>query len=211
MDLSKQIADAKKNVQVIKSLGKGGTLLDCGANIGEVSLNCAEQFQTVWAIEAHPDTYGVLCERVAGISNVITGNFAVASNGGLTMFASSPSPCSTGCTVRPTKRLKKEDYYKEVVTISLQELMIMAKPRVIKMDIEGCEYEVLESRPELTGVDALVVEFHNLTNAKYRERLTMIINWLREQDLWPTSPPKLSPKWSLETVVFKKRNRWPSQ
>jgi FkbM family methyltransferase len=199
-DLTKQIKDARQNVIAIQALGDGGNLLDLGANIGEVSIHCAPQFDKVFAVEAHPDTCEILKARVPDKVTVI--NAAAAAESGLIRFASSPSPCATGCTVRDTKRRKAEGYYKEVVTMSFDSLMKASRARLIKMDIEGSEYECLDGAIIPDHVKVIVVEFHNLTNEARRRDLQAIVDGLAGQGFSTRSPLKLNPNTQNETVIF---------
>jgi FkbM family methyltransferase len=212
-DFKKQIVDARKNVALVSSFGRGGNLLDLGANIGEVAIRCASHFDRVFAVEAHPDTFSVLAKRVldAGVSSKVELiNAAVASKSGLTYFISSPSFCATGSTARATPRLKTKpaNYYREVPTIGLAELLESSQPRVVKMDIESCEIECLDNDRLVVPdcVRNMVVEFHGLSNDTTRQRTRAIVERMAGQGLALTNPRSFDfekrPAWSLATFVF---------
>jgi FkbM family methyltransferase len=162
--MKKQIADAKKNIRLVKATGGGGTLLDLGANIGEVSIQCAPLFQRIVAVEANPRTAEVLADRVKALPSVKVINAVAAATNGETFYVSDPSYLSTGSTARRQKKRKDRQYF-EVPSVSFKSLVVRYRPRVIKMDIEGCEFECLDAFHFPACVRSLIVEFHGREEA----------------------------------------------
>jgi FkbM family methyltransferase len=162
------VADSEANVAWVKRLGTGGVLLDLGANIGEIARCCHDQFDRVVCVDANPLTCRIADARLRGIGNVAIVNAAVAPDDApATYWVSNPSPASIGSTARRDKKYKNYDrgYYFKVATTSLARLVTDYHPRVVKMDIEGGEYEVLaveqaSAYESLTDVELLLVEFH---------------------------------------------------
>src|SRR5215469_3366701 len=205
-DFRKQIADARQNVAIVRTFGGGGTLLDLGANIGEVSIRCADMFDCIVAVEAHPDTTRVLLQRIWDAdlaAKIITYNAVVAVKSGVSFFVSSPSEYSTGATARRVMRLKdRPKYYREVNSISLRYFIGRYRPRCIKMDIEGSEWDcLLDERLSLKGVKHLVVEFHGLSNPLRRANLGNVERLMARWGLHIVSS-NLTDGWSNATLVF---------
>jgi FkbM family methyltransferase len=192
--LKKQIADARKNTSLVKATGGGGTLLDLGANIGEVTIGCAPQFDRSVAIEANPKTAEVLKARVQALPRVKVINAVVAATSGETFFVSDPSYCSTGATARRKKKRRDRQYF-EVPSISFKSLIADYRPRVIKMDIEGSEFECLDGFQFPPCVRSLIVEFHGQEEAVRR-----IVAGLEAQGFHVQLNE--SPGWSLRTGIF---------
>lgn len=190
MDLRRQVADSRTNVRLIRThWAGGGTLLDLGANIGEVALGCADLFDQVVAVEAHPETFLVAQERTRHEPRVRLLLAAVAATGGLSYFVSSPSPCSLGATARPRPRLRRPDYYRVVQTVALRDL-VTPDVTVVKMDIEGLEYECLDGFCMPAAVRLLVVECHS------RGRPLPDFGMVR------VGTSKVSEEWGLATHVY---------
>lgn len=133
-------------------------VLDLGANFGAFSVWASHRWPgcTVHAYEPNPETFSVLEKNVALFGKVTPYNWGIGSpgmrvlsdgleNSGECSFhqvANNPAPTGRHCEVRDP--------------LSLPEA------RILKMDIEGCEVEVLE--PLLAAgrkFDAIMFEFHN--------------------------------------------------
>jgi FkbM family methyltransferase len=184
----------EKAIACLESAGRGGTFLDLGANVGEVSIRLADRFDAVVAVESHPDTALAATRRIAAAGlcpkvTVIEG--AVHSTAGIEMFASTPR-YSTGSTVRAKRRMTgRDDYYKSVKTIAIQNLVDWCRPRVIKMDIEGCEYDCLDSIVVPPYLEHVVIEFHGATSKKLFDRFLANAMRLRDQGLSIVYPKTL--------------------
>lgn len=189
--LDRAITDAKTNIAHLRKFGAGGTFLDAGANIGEVANQAAKQFDKVIAIEAHPITYRIACKRIEA-DNVELLNKAVWSSNDEVLFASTPGQ-STGSTTRPTKRLKNcaSDYYHNVVSVNFQDLLDEHKPRVIKIDIEGAEFEVLKDCRFNKECEFVTVEFHGVTSEKKYEEYSRCRRNLEQQGFKAIYPSAL--------------------
>ena len=203
---------ARQNISIVRGWGRGGTLLDLGANIGEVVMAHRDRFDRIVAVEAHPDTFAYLSRRVrdagVGDTRITLINAAVRARGGATMYVTSPSPLSTSCQVHetPWRNRRAKDggaYYREVVTVALNELIAAYRPRCVKMDIEDSEYECLADGVRLDGVDHMCVEFHHYTDPEMQARTLEIVSRLAATGLRVTNPENLAKtKFGLMTLVF---------
>jgi FkbM family methyltransferase len=214
MNFDRSEADSNSNIRNLHIHGEGGTFLDCGANIGFVSIAAAKQFDSVFAVEAHPETYEMACKNieVSGLENIELILGAVMNETGKVAFVSTPEN-SIGASARFKKRLKKEGYYKEVLSISLEELILKYKPRVVKIDIEGSEYDCLDGLEILPCVEAMQIEFHGTRSKQGWERFTNIKNQLLKQQFVMIKPSRISmhkegyPKSFLIDTVFKRAEK----
>jgi len=159
--IEKASKDAQSNISNLALYGKGGCLLDLGSNIGEFAKEASENFDKVFCYEAHPFSYQVSVQRLKHKQNVSIKNLAVWKETGKELFASTPEN-STGVTVREKKFYpnRKEGYYKSVKSISFNSLIVEHDPRVIKIDVEGCEYEILPDAKFNENLEYVSVEFH---------------------------------------------------
>lgn len=79
---------------------------------------------------------------------------------------------------------------------TLQWILYNIRPQIIKMDIEGHEFEVLPE--ELDGVEALIVEFHCGGSEERERRMRIIHADLLKQGF--TSEDQLPTSWPREMV-----------
>lgn len=210
--LKRELADARSNAKYLSMFGEGGLFLDLGANIAEVSISASPQFEKVVGVEAHPHTFGRAKKRVeeANAKNVTLLNRAVASTTGEKMFVSTPEN-TTGATARREKRLLNpaEGYYEEITSIGINELLSEYKPRVVKIDIEGAEYEVLDAAQFPDCVEWLTVEFHGVRSESGAKRLQNCLDKLSAAGFEKVLPKEISctngiPKALYFVAVFQK-------
>lgn len=173
-NIEKELKDAWSSIRNLPMYGTGGTFLDLGANIGEVSKKASVKFKKVIAVEAHPVTFRRMQSRIGKIRNIQLICAAVSSQTGNRMWVSNPKN-STGATTNLKRRCRNvKNYYVATTSIAFQELLTKFRPRVIKMDIEGSEYEALESCKINSECEWLSVEFHNTRTPKLYKRFVNI-------------------------------------
>ncbi len=142
---------------VIPELKKNpaSVIYDMGANIGYFSLLCSansDSKATIYAFEPIPANMDVLCRHLLmnKITNVIPVNLAVSDQFGLVDFSADNS--SVSYTYK-----KSSAYYGnratniKVATASVDTLVKQfgfAAPDILKIDVEGAEYDVLEGAVE---------------------------------------------------------------
>lgn len=145
-------------------------IIDAGANIGLFSCYAASRIPNseVFALEPFPATYDRLVEHVRGnglASRVHTFNVALGSSSGTAkMVAAARS--SQGFHVLQSGENSRAPSVR-VPTVRLAEFLerIPAKAiDLLKMDIEGSEYDVLLSSTEadLTRIRRMDVEYHKV-------------------------------------------------
>ena len=153
---------------LLGKVGPDDVLLDLGANVGAFTEVMAASGAAVHAYEPDPYASAQLTSRVGSLPNVRLFNEAVsATSGQLTLtrhrdFQKDPALYSVGSSIYFT-RAGGEGVTVDVVSFD-EALARCGKPAaIIKMDIEGAEFDILErvfSQPERYDFGALFVETH---------------------------------------------------
>ncbi len=147
-------------------------IFDCGSNVGTSCLYFSRLYpkSKIYAFEADPDVYSVLIQNVKsyGMSNVTVFNKAVWKDEDGIEISQSGADGSSMFT---------EGEKVKVQSISLNNLINKeAVIDLLKIDIEGAEYEVLvDCKNSLSKVKNIFVEYHSYLNGgqKLGEILTL--------------------------------------
>ena len=139
----------------------GCTVIDVGANIGDSAIYFAENGAVrVLAIEPFPITYNKLLENIQinGYQNLVTPiNALVSGNKGILKLDDKPN--STG-----SLRAVEVNEGASIKSITLRDLLGDVKGDVVlKMDCEGCEYDVFKeaTQQEIATFKEIILEFHH--------------------------------------------------
>lgn len=182
-------------------LGPGDIAIDCGANVGKVTKQLAQRGATVHAFEPDPAAFGQLRQNVAAYGQVVLHQTAVAAREGTlplyfrTERNEDPVMYSVGSTLIREKTDVSADGFCEVKVERLADFIRQFdRIRLLKLDIEGAECEVLEDLLQeslLDRIDLVFVETHEEwipeTSARLnaiRERLVdgghhnVFLNWI---------------------------------
>jgi FkbM family methyltransferase len=174
----------------VSQLGPDDVAIDCGANVGRFTVQMAATGATVYAFEPNPDAYARLVEATSNYPNVTTFQAAVTTTPGpvklfLHRYASEdPVHFSTGSSLVGSKRNVREDHFELVEGIQFSEFLKGLggrRVRLLKMDIEGAEVDVLNQVLDEglhEAIDHAFVEVHDRQiralaepTRKLRERL----------------------------------------
>ncbi|MHB8244248.1 MAG: FkbM family methyltransferase [Acidimicrobiales bacterium] len=147
-------------------LGEGDAILDLGAHIGTSAVLFSRRWPaaTVVCVEPNPGTFAYLQQNVArnGVRAELHNEAVGAAEGRATLFGVDDASCeaSTSFKVSGTSR--------EVPVTSFERLMRDApgEVKVVKLDCEGAEHEVLSvSTPELwQRVQVVLLEYHRTSD-----------------------------------------------
>lgn len=142
---------------ICSMLKPGDIVLDCGANVGEVTLPLARTGATVHAFEPDPYAFAKLGEATREVPNVVLHNAAVGVETGTIRlmraenFAENPRGASVKSTVISGGRKIDEsgDGGIDVEMVSLLDIVTElaaehGEVAFLKMDIEGAELDILE-------------------------------------------------------------------
>jgi FkbM family methyltransferase len=132
---------------------KGQNFIDCGADLGYYSFLLTEHFCNIVAIEPLPRNIRVM-KMVGDDKNIKILPLAVSNRNGYGNLYFGPH--------RGGGSLKEKDRdYIKVKLITLDEVLKNIQHAIVKIDVEGHEYEVLEgARQSFHKVDIFVIEVH---------------------------------------------------
>jgi len=176
-------AHAKGLMQgILSMLRPGDVVVDCGANVGDVTVPLAATGAHVHAFEPDPFAFDRISDRVRDLPNVTLHNAAVGTQSGsirlmrAANFDDNPKGGSVKSTVIAGGRNINEDAGAgiEVALIDLPVFLdglVAEHGRVafLKMDIEGAELDLLEkmlAEDRLEPIGLTVAETHE---RKFRE------------------------------------------
>ncbi len=147
-------------------LQDGGTFFDIGANIGAYTLLASEQGKAeVFAFEPHPQTFRLLAAnvRINVRQNVHLFQVALSQHDG--------SVCLTDGYGSSVNHISRERHQGTVEVFSGRVESICDRygvvPSVVKLDVEGHEFEVLSGfGPYLGRIDVLLIEMNGLSDER---------------------------------------------
>lgn len=157
---------------VLKKIPEGSVIIDCGANVGDISLLFAKRKVTVFAFEPDPIAFEILKQRTKNISNITCYKKGVgtANKTSRLFFHRGRSAHNheafsvSSSTISEKNNIDTENFI-EIETIDLADFIELLEGEValVKMDIEGAEIEVLEKlihQETYKKVGLLLVETH---------------------------------------------------
>lgn len=158
-----------------KILSEDQVVVDIGANLGYYVLMEAKVGASVYAIEPVPDNFEKLNENIElnEYKNVTTYQMAIGDkNATARMALSEKSNLHVITTDDDANTIS-------VKVVTLDDFLKDKKiPDIVRMDVEGYEYEIIKGMPKtLNGMKQgswLFMEVHNIPN-KYKEELFDII------------------------------------
>jgi FkbM family methyltransferase len=151
---------------VAASLGPGSTLVDIGAWVGPIALTAAALGARVVALEPDPRAHELLVANAdanpAFRERIIPLNKAVAVWKGRIRLGSPRKPGDSMGSVLAVGRGRPEWEAETVTPAMVAELAGIASRIVLKIDIEGAEYELAPALGPLLGsaTAAAIVAFH---------------------------------------------------
>ena len=157
--------------QVCHRLGPDDTVIDCGANLGEVTARLARRGARVHAFEPDPYCFGRLQDRFGSRPNIVLHNAAVGAAGGTVrlyrsrFFAEDNALWSQSTSQYATKNNVDPSAHFDATVVDLATFVGALDGRValLKIDIEGAEVAVLNRLIDdglMDRIDAVFVETH---------------------------------------------------
>jgi FkbM family methyltransferase len=165
------VAERPITIPAFFELGPGDIAIDCGANLGSVTEVLARGGAEVHAFEPNPDAFAILSRNTAGMPNVHLHQQAVLDrNGTMRLFlhlnyARNPERFSAGSSLIAEKRNVDGSTGVEVEVIDLPAFIeALGRPvKLLKIDVEGAEYAILEALIErgiIDRIERVFVETH---------------------------------------------------
>ena len=176
------------------SLYPGDIAIDCGANVGHVTDLLAASGATVYAFEPNPHAFQILKERFANKPNVHCINKGVFDQDDVVRLYMHRNAYldqvkwSGGSSLLPYKSNIDSQTFFEVDVVDLARYIqqLDADVRVVKMDVEGVEYEIINHLIEtgvITKIEYLFVETHEKKTPELLEKAEALRNVIAEQGL----------------------------
>lgn len=151
-----------REIYALRDIPEPATILDVGAHVGASVLYFAHRYPaaTIIAVEADPLNFAKLARNVGHLPQVRLVHAAAASETGtLTLYSSG----GVDSWKSSTQRTSAWQQPVNVAAVRLDDLLAThsaSDPVLIKIDIEGAEYDVLRSFSGLGSACAIVGEVH---------------------------------------------------
>lgn len=176
----KRVLDAERRFFArVLELGPGDIAIDCGANVGSYTRHMARSGATVHAFEPDPVAFDVLAGAVRQMPNVILHPDAVgAAHGSAVLsraadFEKDPLRRTISSTLMQRHGDASPPVTVRVVDLAQFIIDLDSPVRLLKMDIEGAEVDVLEAlvrTKAIHRVQAAFVETHERQFPALRSR-----------------------------------------
>ena len=157
---------------------EGELFVDVGANIGVHSLNAKNNFKRIIAIEPHPLNLWSLKLNIRKAKNIQPYQLAISNFRGSTLLYISHS--SGGHTL-------KQDQFHYSIPVKVTTLSdLLSKENsieLIKVDVEGMEWEVIEGAEAIMHkIKAWIIELHDIEKRKemniFMQKLGYTTKWI---------------------------------
>jgi len=148
------------------SLRKRDVVLDVGANIGAFCAHVADSVHSVIGYEPDPENYKLCCTNTQKMDNVVVHNQAVISTWAkhCTLFINDMKNKGSH-SIMPVRGRS----YTDVSSVNFGYVLSSVKPTVVKMDVEGAEYDLILSCSFPGSVREIAIEFHLQKTAQRRQ------------------------------------------
>ena len=177
----------------------GDIMIDCGANVGDVSAPFAVMGATILAYEPNQKAYQKLSERFKDYKNVKCLNSAVSFKDGkakLFLHESAnvdPLKYSTGSSLIIDKENINPEDYIETEMVDLAKVIRRIKKvfkknvHILKIDIEGAECDLMERLMDedlLKDIPYVFVETHEKKIPSLRDKTKKMIDKAKKLELY---------------------------
>lgn len=159
--------------------------VDIGANVGSYTLQIASKYPNnkIISIEAHPDEFNALKRniiQVNNLKNVILVNMGVFSNSDeISLYEQGVWTASSSVYVKSGKSIKVPCDTLDNIIQKLENNKIF----VIKMDIEGSEYDALRGASKtLQNCKKIIIEVHYTDTMTREENLKRVKKILEDNN-----------------------------
>lgn len=166
----------------MRTLAPGGVMIDCGANVGDVSALFLDKGYVVHAFEPDPDARAALERRFAGQDGLVVHPQAVAAKPGRATLFRKPELSVDAIEGTQSSSLVRRDLHENGIDVEVIDLTAFIadlgrKVDVVKLDVEGAEVEILEAVLEKRldrQIGQLLVETHERFSPEIAARTAAI-------------------------------------
>ena len=144
---------------------EGDVVIDIGAHVGLFSIYLAKRhpFLKVFAFEPFPANFRNCVEnlRLNNVENVVLSPKAIANESRLLSMAT--DPYNSGGASAVVRAFESNGIVRDIPSIALDEVFSLHKIdrcKLLKIDCEGMEYEILSGTGVFDTVEYLAGEFH---------------------------------------------------
>ena len=181
-------------IPILSRIKKGDIVIDCGANVGVVSGYFAAKGALVYSFEPDPNAFSRLKSRFLKSGDVECINKGVwKENSRMKLYFHSEFdgyniPWSVGSSIIKEKDNVNSDNYTVVDLIDLSAFIadLNSSIKVLKIDIEGAEIEVLNSlidSGQYKNIDKILVETHETKIASQINELKTLRNRIKSEGI----------------------------
>jgi len=178
--------------ELINSPKKGDVVIDCGAYVGDVAEKFSVGGATVYAFEPNPHAFRVLKERFKDKPNVVCLNKAVWDRNTTTKLYLHEKAeedqvyWSMSASLISSKVNVDVKNYVDVDVVNIVDFIkkIKGRIKILKVDIEGAEYEILDKiikQKVYEEIDYIFVETHENRVPGLEEKMKNIRKLIRKQ------------------------------
>jgi FkbM family methyltransferase len=171
-------------------------VIDLGANVGYFSIRLAGLAERVISCEAIKTNVEKLVMNVDGRENICIINKAVAGKkGSIKLFKPTADRCSGRYSMIFNYNSRSEKEFESVECMALDELFEehrIARCDLMKMDIEGAEYETLYNVSDETfkRIDNIVGEYHHFETGNKGTNIHSLKKYLKKKGYYVVVVPK---------------------
>lgn len=181
------IHELKKDYYGFKKLAfsSGDIVIDIGGHVGIVSMFLAKKypFLKIYSFEPMKANYEYFARNVVlnGITNITLNNLAITSD--RRELAISGPASNTGGTSAHIRNLSMPGYeITAAASITMDDIwdrFSIGRCKLLKIDCEGSEYEILKNTKHLGDIDWISAEFHiNTKLAEEGESIEGLVDYL---------------------------------
>lgn len=189
---SKFIVLHSKSNSVVIPIDKNDILIDCGANVGDITSLMARTRGVIYAFEPDPNAFRVIKRRFKYVRNVQIFNKGVCPQSQVMPFfmhrtnGKDPVDASVGSSFFEEKNKKHEKINIECVDFPNFIEGLGRSVSLLKMDIEGMEFDVIDSlisSDQIKNIKKLIIETHERQMPTLHERKIALERYIHENDL----------------------------
>ncbi len=177
--------------EIIFSPQKGDIAIDCGANPGDITEKLSKKGATVYAFEPNPYAYKLLKNKFKNKPNVVCINKAVWDRNTTSKLYFTKGDTkrqihlSTSASLVSAKVNIDRRKYVEVKVVDLINFIqkIKGRIKVVKIDVEGAEYEILNKIIKsgiYRKIDYILVETHENRVPGLEEKMNKVRRLIRK-------------------------------
>ncbi|TBR19849.1 MAG: FkbM family methyltransferase [Chitinophagaceae bacterium] len=183
-----------KLIPILKELNNDSLVIDCGANVGNITNKFAGTGATVFAFEPDPIAFAVLSSRFAATSNVHLFQKGVwDKNETVTLYhhknqTKNELAFTVGSSIKSDKINVTATKTSTIEVVDLIEFIqsLNKKITVIKLDVEGAETEILEKiimTKTYLLFDNLYTETHETKIPGQRQNILELRKKIKEESI----------------------------